>query len=381
MSEYQRYEFMTVDRPLTPQQLSDVEDLSSHIEATSTHAIIEYHWGDFKHDPISVLHDYFDGFLYWANWGSPQFALRFPHGALPADLLEQYDLEEDFVTFTRHSDYDVLDISFDEMEALDEWVDYELGPLIPIRDELMSGDMRALYIIWLAVQEWLGGYEDDEEEESEEAGETAVGPGVPPGLRMLTSAQQALAELFRVPSELIAAAARYSSSATPTPDDDIVAWVELLSQQRRNEYLVRLAQNEPGLSRRLLKELREIGRGKTEAPPQGKYVPYSTLLAESKSIYSRLTQERAEQERLTRRRHLQSVIDQKESYWKRIDEAVRRKNSASYDEAHRLLIDLRDASDHFQEGQQFQDRFRLWVQAYTNRPAFIRRLRESNFEF
>jgi hypothetical protein len=381
MSEYQRYEFMTIDRSLTPQQLKEVNDLSSHIEASSTHASIEYHWGDFKHDPIRVLHDYFDGFLYWANWGSPQFALRFPHGALSADLLKSYDLEEEFVTFTEHADYDILDIHFNEMEALDEWVDYELGPLMPIRDELMAGDMRALYIIWLAVQEWLGGYEDEDEEVSEEEDKTIRGPGVPPGLGTLTAAQEALAELFRVSLDLTVAAARYSSPITPMPDDDIVAWVELLPQQRRSEYLVRLAQNELGLSRQLLNELRELGRGKTEVQPQGKYVSYSTLLDERKAIHARLTRERLEQEQQARQRHLQSVINQQETYWKRIDEAVGRKNSAGYDEAHHLLLDLRDASDHFHVRPQFQDRFRAWVRAYINRPAMIRRLRESGFDF
>src|SRR5262245_36980681 len=108
MSEYQRYEFMTCDRPLTRAQLDTVNDLSSHIEASSTHAVIEYHWGDFKYDPIDVLHKFFDGFLYWANWGSPQFALRFPHGTVPADLInfiKGYDVDE-YVTFTQHRDYD-----------------------------------------------------------------------------------------------------------------------------------------------------------------------------------------------------------------------------------------------------------------------------------
>src|ERR1700693_6203050 len=87
MSEYQRYEFMTIDRPLTRVQLDAVNDLSSHIEASSTHALVEYNWGDFKHNPITVLYEFFDGFLYWANWGSPQLAFRFPRGILPIDLL------------------------------------------------------------------------------------------------------------------------------------------------------------------------------------------------------------------------------------------------------------------------------------------------------
>src|SRR5436853_2348955 len=187
MSEYQRYEFMTIDRPLTRAQLDDVNTLSSHIEASSTHALIEYHWGNFKHNPITVLHEFFDAFLYWANWGSPKLAFRFPHGILPADLIDGYDLD-DFVTFTRYPDYDILDIHFGEMEGPDEWIDYELGSLIAIRDELMDGDLRSLYIVWLAGQRMGEGY--DEEEDEEEDYEISV-PAVPPAFGTLTAAQEA----------------------------------------------------------------------------------------------------------------------------------------------------------------------------------------------
>ena len=116
MSEYQRYEFMVADRPLSRGELEEVRRLSSHIEASSSHAIIEYHWGDFKHEPIEVLRQFFDGFLYWANWGAPQLAFRFPRGVLPANLLDGYDLE-DCATFTRHPECDILDIHFGEMTA------------------------------------------------------------------------------------------------------------------------------------------------------------------------------------------------------------------------------------------------------------------------
>src|SRR6266852_2738237 len=180
MSEYQRYEFMTIDRPLTRAQLDAVNALSSHIEASSTHALIEYHWGDFKHNPIDVLHKFFDGFLYWANWGSPQLALRFPHGTLPVNLIDGYDLD-DFVTFTQHPDYDILDIHFGEMEGPDEWIEYELGSLIAIRDELMEGDLRSLYIVWLASQYLMQGYgEDEDEEQDDEDGEEDYEISVPP---------------------------------------------------------------------------------------------------------------------------------------------------------------------------------------------------------
>ena len=377
MSEYQRYEFMTIDRPLTRVQLDAVNALSSHIEASSTHALIEYHWGDFKHDPIEVLHEFFDGFLYWANWGAPQLALRFPHGILPADLINGYDLD-DFVTFTRHQDYDILDIHFGELEALDEWTNYELGDLIAMRDELMEGDLRSLYIVWLAGQSIIEGYDDDEEDEGEDY-EISV-PPVPPAFDKLTAAQEALAELVRVPQELLAAAGRHSKTSMSSTNNDVAAWVELLPPERHNDYLVRLAHNEPGLSRLLVKELRELGQDKTSAtPPTGEHVTYATLRTESKTIKAQLAREQREQEQLARQRHLQDIHDHQDTYWHQVDQAVTRGSGAGYDEAVQQLVELRDVAAQFKETQQFQDRFRAWVRPHLRRPAFIKRLQAHRF--
>lgn len=126
-----------------------------------------------------MLHQYFDGFLYWANWGSPRLALRFPHGILPVNLIDGYDFD-DFVTFTKHPDYDILDMHFGEMEAPSRWTEYDLGSLISIRDELMEGDLRALYIAWLATMRMLGSYDEEEEDED------VIAPPVPPAFATLT---------------------------------------------------------------------------------------------------------------------------------------------------------------------------------------------------
>ncbi len=388
MSEYQRYEFMAMDRPLTPAQLKAVNDLSSHIEASSTHAVIEYHWGDFKHDPIKVLRQFFDGFLYWANWGSPRLALRFPHGVLPANLIDDYDLDE-FVTFTTYPDHDILDIHFGEMEAADEWVEYELGSLMPLRDELMEGDPRVLYIAWLACQSMIGDY-DDEEEDEEECDDESAGaagddtdyrPKVPPAFGKLTAAPKALAELLRVPDELLAAVAQHSDNTVAlTTNDDFVAWVKLLPPERRDDYLVRLAHNEPGLSRLLIKELRQLGQDKTKsAPAQGEYVSYSTLLAESRAIEARLEREALEEERVAHLRRLQDVFTNRDTYWRQVEQLVVRTTGVGYDEAVALLVELREAGEQFGGAQDFQLRFRTWVRSYLRRPALLKRLQDRQF--
>jgi hypothetical protein len=372
MSEYQRYEFMTVDRPLTREQLNAVNRLSSHIEATSTQAIIEYHWGDFKHDPIKVLHQFFDGFLYWANWGNPQLAFRIPHGLMRSDLIDGYDLDE-FVTFTQHDDFDILDIHFNELEAPDEWTSYELGSLIALRDEVLDGDTRALYIVWLASRRLIGS--DDEEEDYE----IAV-PPVPPGFGALTPADQALAELLQVPRELLAAAARHSQPLRRSPLEDVTSKLGLLPPDRRDDYLVRLARNEPGLSRLLARELRDLGRdSRRDAPAPGEHVTYATLLGESLAIQAQREREQRERERLARERHVRDIHDHQDTFWREVDGDVARGSGTGYDEATRVLTELREAANQFGEARQFEERFSTWVQPHLRRPALVKRLRDNHF--
>ena len=394
MSEYQHYEFMTSDRPLTRAELDAVNDLSSHIEASSTHALIIYHWGDFKHDPIDVLHRYFDGFLYWANWGSPQLAFRFPHGLIPANLLDHYDFD-DFVTFRQHREHDILDIQFGEMEGPDEWIEYDLATLMPIRDELIKGDMRALYIAWLASQNMIEGYDDDmgaeEDEEDEEWVEEGSDeddendqelsiPPVPPAFGKLSEAQEALAELLQVPQELLLAAARHSKGTIVSSKDDFDAWVRLLPPDRQHEYLVRLAHNEPGLGHLLVRELRALGLGKPETTwPKGERVSYATLLEESKEIKGQLEREKREQARLAHQRHMQDIHDSQDTYWRQADQAAERASGAGYDEAVKILIELREVADYFHESPAFLEHFRTWVQAHLRRPALLKRLEAKHF--
>ena len=369
MSEYQRYEFMTSDAPLTRAQLDEVSHLSSHIEASSTHALIEYHWGDFKHDPLDVLLRYFDGFLYWANWGAPQLAFRFPHGVAPGNLLDDYDFEE-FVTLIQHPDFDILDIHFGEMEGPDEWTEYELGSLMPLREEIMNGDLRALYLVWLAAHHLLG--DADEEEEYD-----IRTPPVAPGLGALTSAQQALADLLQIPPELIGAAALHSAPIARAPSEDFAAWIELLPAERRADYLLRLARNEPGLSQQLVRELRALRPDKgSDAPPASAQVTYATLLAESRVVKAQIERERQERKRQAQEQRLRTIHERQADYWQRASAAVERGSGAGYDEAVQLVLALRDAATRFDTIAQFEARFRAWLLPHLKRPALVKRLQE-----
>ena len=51
MSEYQYYEFQTIDRPLTPKEQAEIKELSSRVKLTPTQAIFLYNYGSFYNKP------------------------------------------------------------------------------------------------------------------------------------------------------------------------------------------------------------------------------------------------------------------------------------------------------------------------------------------
>ena len=51
MSEYQYYELLALDRPLTSKQREELRQLSTRAEITATRFTNEYHWGSFRGDP------------------------------------------------------------------------------------------------------------------------------------------------------------------------------------------------------------------------------------------------------------------------------------------------------------------------------------------
>ena len=89
MSEYQYYEFLALDRPLTSKQREELRQLSTRAEITATRFTNEYHWGDFRGDPEQMMADYFDAFLYLANWGTRHLMFRIPRAALDTEYAGQ----------------------------------------------------------------------------------------------------------------------------------------------------------------------------------------------------------------------------------------------------------------------------------------------------
>ena len=147
MSEYQYYEFVAVDRPLTPDEQRELRAVSTRGRITASSFVNDYQWGDLKADPHRWMKEYFDAHLYLANWGSRRVALRLPARLLPPEVAATYCCVGDTATSWATGEHVILDLHTED-ENGDEWWEEDgvLASIIPVRADLAAGDHRLLYL-------------------------------------------------------------------------------------------------------------------------------------------------------------------------------------------------------------------------------------------
>jgi hypothetical protein len=368
MSVYQYYEWQTIDRPLTARERSEVGGLSSHMDTvTSTQAIVTYSWGDFKHDPKEVLLQYFDAFLYDSNFGVRELMFRLPKSLVDMEQFLPY-LIEDAIMLEQHGDYFVLHIGANEEADFFEWIESEgiLGQLTPLREQLLQGDNRMLYLAWLKV---ISVY--DREDLDDE-----IEPPVPAGLKKLNASLQAFAEFFEIDSHLITAAAAASTSAVSAPELDLESAIAKLSREESDAHLLRIACGEPGAILSLKKRLAQLSNQTPPSPAGARRTP-DELFEQTEKIEmeaKRKAHEEAERQRIQR---LEKLARDEEANWVHVENLLAQKRGLTYEEATKLLVGLRDMADYKQKSGDFQKRFQYICERYGRSAALMERFRRA----
>src|SRR6266576_806544 len=248
MSEYQYYEFLAVDRPL-----------STRARITATSFTNEYHWGNFRGDPHKMMERYYDAHLYVTNWGTHQVMLRLPRTLLSLEVAEQYCIDSHVAAWAC-GEHLILDLtSEDESGDWVEGAEDSLPAIVGVRAELAAGDLRPLYLAWLAA---YGTWERDEDafgynEEDE------LEPPVPAGLGVLTAPQRALADFLRLDADLLTIAAQASPPLAGIKDDPakLTRWIKDMPASDKDALLRRVAL---GLGTQVQMELRRRFRGEPD---------------------------------------------------------------------------------------------------------------------
>jgi hypothetical protein len=201
VSEYQYYEFQALDHPLTHEAQAEMQSLSSRVQLTATSASFVYNYSDFPGNSYILLAEYFDAMLYITNWGTRQLMFRFPASAIPDDVIRAYQYA-DSMDWSTVDEYIILNIEFNPEGGGDgEWVEGQgiLPGIVQIRDDILRGDYRSLYLAWLKFAH----YELDVLEEDEDLTE----PPVPPNLQSLSPALRNFVDFFEIDLDWVAAAA------------------------------------------------------------------------------------------------------------------------------------------------------------------------------
>lgn len=319
MSEYQYYEFRTINRQLTAAERTAVDKLSSHGHTTATSFSVDYSYGDFKHDPNQVLARYFDLFFYMANWGTVTLKFRYPKGLLDLRRLEPYCLDSTMV-IDHQTVGDSVIIGFDwNPEDSTDWIEADglVDGVVGLYQEIMGGDYRALYLAWLRAIQNGADYSGEFEEETLE-------PPVPPGLDELSPALTDFMALFEIDKDLVAAAAKGSSAAT----------IPTISGTRT----------------------------------------VSELLTVRDEMVQRRRQAVAAAKEAKRRADLSALAGRGDQVWQEVETFIEQKTGEGYKQAITLLQQLGDLAREQGQGRIFASRVEQLRNRYSRRSAFIREL-------
>jgi hypothetical protein len=338
MSEYQYYEFLALDRPLDARQQEEVRALSTRI------------------------------------------MLRFPRSLLDLDVAEQYCVSDRVAAWTV-DEFLVLDVASEDDSG--EWVEGAEGSLsaiVGVRAEIAAGDLRPLYLAWLA------GYGTWERDEYAFEGEhdDELEPPVPPGLATLTASQQALADFLRLNEDLLTVAATTSPPLQGAMDDpcELAGWITNLTLAEKDRLLLRVVCDHPATVRtELLRRFRE------QSTPAAPSVPRRTVA----NLLDTAARTRAERERraaaqradeearrenirtLARERRLDELAHSEETAWARIDTMIATRKPGEYDAAVALPTELRALAERDRRSDEFTRRCTTLRQTHSRKPSLIER--------
>lgn len=332
MSEYQWVEFRAVDAPLDDAALEFMHDQSTRAEIDRWRFTNEYHWGEFRGDVYEMMRRGYDVHVHYANYGIRRVCLRIPDGFGHSDEIESYllDYEIDWDP-DDEGDGGVLTLEPEGDAGTWDWmedVESLASDLTPLREMIIAGDFRPLYIAHVAFN-----YDDE-----------AMEPPVPSGLGDQHHALDRLCEFYEISPDLVSVAAEASPQLKPSTSANVVieSW---LKQQSKADLINDLGNCLRDPTRHPMQLLRKI-RTESANPVvvQSGTRAIEELHRRAREIDAQRELERkaaaakeAERRRIEAEQALQEKLDQiaenPEKCIARIDAAITERNRPAYERA------------------------------------------------
>ena len=375
MSEFQYYEFLAIDDPLTEKEMAELRAISSRATITPVSFTNEYNWSDLKCDSEALLRRYFDIHVYVANWMTAILQVRLPIEALPIEIVEAMTVPY-MLTFSSTGSHWIITWALEDSENYDRFGVEDgrgwMGRLASVRDELLRGDIRSLYIGWLAAV-------SDEMVDDDELEPRAV-----PGLGDLTAAQQAPAEFLEVDPDLLSGAGigGQASQKDENFEKELDRWIGALPQDEVNKVLKQLL---TGKGQQAERDLRtRYATWKRDLPSETDESPRRTVgeLRQNaeKARQIRLEKQEHKRKRLEIRRreehmrYLKVLSKDFPRVWKSVREPIKRGSGKGYDEACSAIVDISEAHALLRTEKQFSHELKKFMAPHLKRKALVQRL-------
>jgi hypothetical protein len=377
MSEYQYFEFAAIDRPLTDGEMAELRAVSKRAAITPSGFVNHYEWGALKADPLDWMQRYFDAFVYLADWARCRFALRLPRDIFGKAELKGFGVKQS-LTIDATEDHWILDWSLEDSENYDRFAEDDgrgwMGRLVPLRDELIRGDQRSLYLGWLA------------DAAKGEVPETTLEPPVPVGPSQMSAAQNALAAFLEIDADMIAAAAMGSADSFDRLTESVDEWLQSLSPEELRSMLRSIVQADRSDPQRVIASLYRAWH--RQHAPEDAPEARRRSVAELRSLAVPAGEERRrrdalarEQEAAARRakrdaqlRLLMSDVDER---WLALHQQAQRGSASAYERTVRALSDLAEAYAIISDRKTFDRELRRFLVRHAKRGALLRRLTEA----
>jgi hypothetical protein len=371
---------LTIDRPLTKKEMAALRSISTRAAITAASFTNHYEWGDLKANPSKLLEKYFDAFVYVANWGTHEFYIRFPQESVDYKLLKAM-IPGATVRVRRTARFVIVEFgSESEWDGEDDGTGW-MASLMPLRSDLLRGDLRCLYLGWLrSAQD--GGLDEDEME-----------PPVPAGLQELSGPLNALIEFLEIDEDLVEVAAQASEPplSAGLSRKELSAWIRRLPEKDKNKLLIAGAveQGERWRNDLVQRFRRKSLQQTSDVPAESELRKVGDLLAaaharakeKARLLNEQRTAEAAKRrakDEASRTRYLDQLGRRQPEIWRQVAAHIQTRQPKDYDKAVSLLSDLHDLAVRRGQTAGFQTELEKIRQVHAAKESFLRRLVKAN---
>ena len=341
--------FQAVDKPLNDDQLEFAKRQLTRADITRWTLKIENQQSSLRGDVDGWLRRGFDIFLQFDSYGDLSFKWRLPSAPFSFDIWSRY-VDGERLQWQQDADGPSGILSLHPFRESGERhystdVPAYLEVAIRVRERLLTGDLRALYLLWLCAS-----FDDNTDPEE------TIEPPVPHGIADFAAYGGALASIFGLDClTLVAVGEGVEAAPKARAERDCVErWIESLDERHAKKALANLLAADTMVEKaRLLADVRQ-SQHSPAWPTSDRRRTMTQILqatgalrqkenarrAAAQRESAKINAEKAEQKRVERLRQLSSSP---ETYLQQVDQLVDASGRRNFIAAVELLAEIRDA--------------------------------------